>query len=369
MRFHVTTSLLALFLGCATTMGMSETEARQQFAKADIVLWPPGTEADAYSPPYSYLKRGPDGAFKLYLRHKSLTNLSVLAGMPISDLRLRTPRVQDLAPLSRLPLVKLSLTCHPDADISPLQGRAIRSLAIEYMRVRDLAFLKGMPLEKLWFNPYIVTNGIDIVVSNPKLDHIVTCSPHDDRQSWNRKAFLARQRRWNFRSDSTGPPPERSAILTSPVSVCATTFAGYTMAREWELTVLPNGKLFFVTAERGEGGKRVPREQMASLSEEQLQALRRCIARNSYHTLGSIYGDNIVDASSRSLSVRVGNYQQTVTIQAFHNRLNGNDPQLADAKRLLRIWQMIESLVRLPDECIDFSKEDKKVMEWKAPNK
>jgi hypothetical protein len=97
--------------------------------------------------------------------------------------------------------------------------------------------------------------------------------------------------------------------------------------------------------------------------------LRQCIASNAYHTLDSIYGDNIIDASSRTLSIRVGNCQRTIKIRAFHNRVVGNDPQLVAAKRLLRIWQMIQSFVTVPQECLDFAEEDQKVMEWKAPNK
>jgi hypothetical protein len=141
------------------------------------------------------------------------------------------------------------------------------------------------------------------------------------------------------------------------------------MAREWELTVLADGRLFFVTHHRGDDGKRTSREHTASLSKDQLHALRQCIASNAYHTLDSIYGDNIIDASSRTLSIRVGNCQRTIKIRAFHNRVVGNDPQLVAAKRLLRIWQMIQSFVTVPQECLDFAEEDQKVMEWKAPNK
>lgn len=369
MRLLIASGLAVLLIGCVTASAMSDGEARQKLAKAGIVLWPPDREADPYSPPYSYLKQEKDGTFRLYLRDESLADLSVLAGVPISDLHLRAPRVRDLAPLAQLPLMKLSLTCHPETTISPLRGRAIRSLDIAYMGVRDLAPLKGMPLEELWFNPYIVTNGMDIVVSNPELDYIVTCSPHDDRQSWNRETFLAKQERWGFRPDSTGHPPDQSAILTSSLSVCATTFAGFTTARQWELTVLPDGRLFFLTHDYGDDGKHTPRERTVSLSTNQLQALRQCIASNAYHTLESIYGDNIIDASSRTLCIRVGNQQRTIKIQAFHNRLNGNDPQLLDAKRLLRVWQMIQSFVTLPQDCLDFAEDDQKVMEWKAPNK
>ena len=369
MRLLIASVAVVLLIGSVTASAMSDADARQKLAKAGIVLWPPDKEADPYSPPYSYLEQEKDGTFTLYLRDESLADLSVLSGVPISDLHLRAPRVRDLAPLAQLPLIKLSLTCHPEAAISPLRGKAIRSLDIAYMGVRDLAFLKGMPLEELWFNPYVVTNGMDIVVSNPQLDHVVTCSPHDDRQSWNHETFLAKQERWGFRPDSTGPTPDQSTILTSSVSVCATTFAGYTTAREWELTVLPDSKQFFVKNDYGDDSKRVPREHGLSLSEDQMQELRRCIATNGYHTLDLIYGDNIIDASSRTLSVRVGNFQRTIKIQDFHNRLNQNDPQLLHAKRLIRIWQMIQSFVKLPDDCLDFSEDDQKVMEWKAPNK
>ncbi len=369
MRRLIAIGFVVVVVGCVTASAISDDAARQMLAKARIVLWPPDREADPYSPPYSYLKQEKDSTFRLYLRDESLVDLSVLAGVPISDLHLRAPRVRDLAPLAELPLTKLSLTCHPEVAISPLRGKAIRSLDIAYMRVRDLAPLKDMPLEELWFNPYIVTNGMDTIISNPQLDYVVTCSPHDDRQSWNRETFLAKQERWGFRPDSTEPPPDQSTILTSSVSVCATTFAGFTTARQWELTVLPDGRLFFLTDDYGDDGKRTPRERTVSLSTDQLRALRQCIVSNAYHTLDSVYGDSIIDASSRTLSIRVGNHQRTIKIQAFHNRLVGNDPQLLDAKRLLRVWRMIQSFVTLRQGCLAFADEDQKVMEWKAPNR
>lgn len=306
------------------------------------------------------------GYFRLYIRSDSLTNVSVLSSMPISNLSLECPQLVDLTPLSQLPLTELSLECHPNADISFVRGKRLRSLDIAYMQVRDLSVVKGMPLEKFWFNPYIVTNGLDLVAASPRLDTIVTCTSDDNRQCWSRKAFVAKQEFWGFRPDSAGEPPTAAAILSEPLSLYMTTYAGYTGAREWEFTVQASREAVLTVDDYCSSTAK--RTKSMRLSAEQIAALRNTIAENSFYTLETSYGDNIIDASSRALSVRVGPYQRTILIRDFHNRLVANDSQLASAKQLLKIWGTLVSVANIPQDCLDWTEDDAKVLEWKAPN-
>lgn len=370
MRHLASIIVIVLLVGGARAHGLTEAEARHQLATAGIALWPAGVKADSYRPPYSNLQQEPDGTLRLYLRDKTLTDLSVLADIPISSLYLDTPQVKDLTPLSRLPLVTLTLRCHPDADVSPLRGKQLRSLSISGMQVHDLSFLRGMPLEQLGFNPYIVTNGLDIVTSLPHLDSIGTMVDGGDGQGWTKAAFGLKLRHGGFRPDTTiGPPPDTASVLSAPILVTLTTHAGYVpVPVDWDLTILSNRMVLLMIRDWGEGGVSMIPVKRSMLSVAQLQTLRRCLADSGYFSLPRVLGDDTLDSSSRTVSVRVGDYQRTIIIRDLSSRLVHNDPQLADAKRLITVWQVILSFVELPKGCLDFSEEDRAVMKWGGPN-
>ena len=362
--------VIVLLVGCARTHCQTEAEARHQLATAGIALWPAGAKADSYRPPYSNLRQEPDGTLRLYLRDKTLSDLSVLAGIPISSLYLDTPQVKDLTPLSRLPLVTLTLRCHPDADVSPLRGKPLHSLYLGSLPVRDLSFLNGMPIKKLWFNPYVVTNGLDFVVNAPHLNYIVTCTEDDTSQAWTKAAFRLKLQQGGFRPDTTvGAPPDTAAILSAPVSVNLTSdLVLVSGKRNWDLSISSDGMVLLMIHDCGEGGVPVIPVKHFKLSAAQLQALRRCLADSGYFSLPRVLGDDTLDSSSRTVSVRVGDYQRTIIIRDLSSRLVHNDPQLADAKRLITVWQVIRSFVELPKGCLDFSEEDRAVMKWGGPN-
>ena len=351
---------LLILVQCSTAFCMSEAEMRQKLANSGIPLWPANVEADPYNPPYSYLKPVSNNLFQLYVRNRSITNINVLAGMPISDLYLDTPKVKDLTPLASIPLTVLTLICSSNADISPLRGKPLVSLGIGELRVPDLSIIKDMPLKKLWFNPEVVTNGMDVVATMRDLDRIDT-SP--EGQSWSMKAYTKRLQLWGFRTDSAGMKPASSNILYKPISIRVTTYPGYTTARPWEMIILPSGETHFEIQDYGCDDKKAS-EPVATLSVEQMSELRKSIIDNNYFSLPPVIGDDIIDASSRSLSIRVGDYQQSITIKALHNRIVSNDPQIVIAKRVVAIWQKIGSLVKIPQNCKEFSDEDQMGALW-----
>ena len=111
-----------------------------------------------------------DGTFSVDLSKLPISDLSMLAGLPVSFLDLERCPVSDLAPLAGLPLHKLHIMetqvsdlralanaplegldargC-PIEDLRPLQGRPLSQLDISATKVRDLAPLRGAPLKWL----------------------------------------------------------------------------------------------------------------------------------------------------------------------------------------------------------------------------
>jgi len=357
MKF-ILVSILLILVYCETSFCMSETEIRKKLADAGITLWAANVEEDAYKPPYSFLKPLSNNLFRLYLRNESISDISVLAKMPISNLYLDTPKVKDLTPLARMPLTDLRLICCSNADISPIRGKPLVSLGIDEIQVPDLSVIKGMPLKDLWFNPDVVTNGMDVIATMPKLEYIYT------GQRWSMKSFTKRLQLWGFRSDSKGKKPETSDILNKPISIRMTTYTGFTSALPWELIILPSGEAYLQVNDNDDSAS----EKRTTLTVDQMNALRKCIITNEYFSLPTVMGDNVVDASSRSLSIRVGDYQHSITIQSLINRLVSNDPQLVVAKKAVAIWKQIGSMVKVPKNYMEFISEDQSVMDWKMPN-
>jgi len=70
-------------------------------------------------------------------------------GRNIGLVALGDPAIEDISPLSGLPLQVLELAGCRVQDISPLEGMSLRVLGLEETGVRDISVLKGMPLMEL----------------------------------------------------------------------------------------------------------------------------------------------------------------------------------------------------------------------------
>lgn len=70
-------------------------------------------------------------------------------GQTIGLVALGDPAVEDISPLSGLPLQVLELAGCRVEDISPLEGMSLRVLGLEGTGVRDISVLRGMPLMEL----------------------------------------------------------------------------------------------------------------------------------------------------------------------------------------------------------------------------
>jgi len=78
-----------------------------------------------------------------------VSDLSPLSELSLTALDVRKTQVSDLAPLKRMPLVRLNCSDTKVADLSPLAGKLLRNLGVRRTAVSDLSPLKNMPLREL----------------------------------------------------------------------------------------------------------------------------------------------------------------------------------------------------------------------------
>ena len=91
-----------------------------------------------------------DGSITWWLNSQpKLTDLSALAGLPLTTLNLADSPVADLSPLLGMPLAELNLTHTAVVNLAPLQGMPLRRLNLTGLTAPSLAPLAGAPLEGL----------------------------------------------------------------------------------------------------------------------------------------------------------------------------------------------------------------------------
>ncbi len=88
----------------------------------------------------------------------ALSDLSPLAGLPLTGLWCQGNAISDLSPLKGMPLTVLSCGGTQIKDLAPLTGMKLTVLSINDTEVADLGPLEGMPLTILWCNNTKVTD-------------------------------------------------------------------------------------------------------------------------------------------------------------------------------------------------------------------
>jgi Leucine-rich repeat (LRR) protein len=76
-----------------------------------------------------------------------IRSLEPLRGMPLKHLDAGNTQIDDLRPLAGMPLIHLNLQITRVRDLSPLKGMKLRVLYLEGVGARDFSPLKGMPLD------------------------------------------------------------------------------------------------------------------------------------------------------------------------------------------------------------------------------
>lgn len=104
-----------------------------------------------------------------------VSDIRVLAGMPLRDLNLSLTRARDLSPLAGAPLVSLDINGTGATDLSPLKGAPLRTLSANLCGIADLSPLQGMPLETLSFHQATFRDLSPLKGAPLKLLYLDTC--------------------------------------------------------------------------------------------------------------------------------------------------------------------------------------------------
>jgi serine/threonine protein kinase/Leucine-rich repeat (LRR) protein len=103
-----------------------------------------------------------------------VTDLSPLKGMQLTSFGCEQSDTDDLSPLAGMPLVTLRCGASHVADLSPLRGMPIEQLTCDTPYVTDLSPLEGMPLTEIAFTPSKITRGIDVIRNMKSIKKIGT---------------------------------------------------------------------------------------------------------------------------------------------------------------------------------------------------
>jgi hypothetical protein len=118
----------------------------------------------------------PDGTWDVDLAQSTIADLSVLAGLPISELWIWETDVADLSPLRGMKLRKLHLFNTRVADLSPLKGMPLEYLNLVTTKVTDIGPVAGMPLVEIKLNDCKLLTDISPLKQCPSL-RLVTLPP------------------------------------------------------------------------------------------------------------------------------------------------------------------------------------------------
>lgn len=111
------------------------------------------------------------GLKQLSCRHKQLSDLGPLKGMPLISLDCNGSGVSDLSPLAGMKLINLSCNQTPVADLGPLRGMPLRKLDALGTKVTDLSPLQETSIKSLNFDVQIARDRA-ILKSIPTLETI-----------------------------------------------------------------------------------------------------------------------------------------------------------------------------------------------------
>ena len=120
---------------------------------------------------------------RLDLSNNPISDLSALEGMPLRELFLENTRVTDLSPIEGSPLIQIFLNKTRVSSIKPLKGMPLKNIYLPDTRVKDLSPLRGMAtLEGLWLNDTPVENieplrGLPLVTLTLRGTNVKDLSP------------------------------------------------------------------------------------------------------------------------------------------------------------------------------------------------
>jgi Leucine-rich repeat (LRR) protein len=109
---------------------------------------------------------------QLILTYTNVSDLKPLRGMPLQSLDCGVTRVTDLSPLKGMQLILFKCGWTNVSDLSPLQGMPLQMIWCDTYKISDLSALEGMPLRSVLFKLANVTRGLSVLRQMKSLDTI-----------------------------------------------------------------------------------------------------------------------------------------------------------------------------------------------------
>jgi serine/threonine protein kinase len=103
------------------------------------------------------LRRAGRRALSLKINNPEINDLAPLTGMPLSRLDASNTEIDDLAPLKEMPLVQLNLARTRIRNLAPLGGMDLKDLDLSHTDAATFGYLSRLPLEIL----NLASTGID----------------------------------------------------------------------------------------------------------------------------------------------------------------------------------------------------------------
>ncbi len=104
-------------------------------------------------------------------------DLRPLSKLPLTVLNCSNTRVETLAPLRGVGLTELDFSATPVRDIAALAAMPLEQLHCNDTRLRDLSPLRGAPLTSVWCNPPVLLAHPEVVRSWRRIEEINDAAP------------------------------------------------------------------------------------------------------------------------------------------------------------------------------------------------
>ena len=162
---------------------------------------------------------------------------------------------------------------------------------------------------------------------------------------------------------STGPTNARSEptlrqIEHDPLTIAASEVGMFQKGHSWELHVDPTGKASLKIWSSPDDKKRD-----FQLSQNQIDELRKSLAKEQFFELSNEYGGLVSDGSTTTLTVSVGKSTKSVVLRYFW--IEDGAEKLREPARAMRVLNVIRGWFNDP-EAVDLRKYDRRVLDAAA---
>lgn len=140
-----------------------------------------------------------------------------------------------------------------------------------------------------------------------------------------------------------------------PITATLTIDPGYIPLDAWTLNIRTNGQATFTRMFSSQ-------TNTLAFSAEQMSRLSALAASNGFFASSNVFGEHIIDASTRKITVASGNRSNTVEVLGLHNWAlpkHKDHTRMVEVVPTLEIWDEVESWIK-EDGIIRFRQWDMK---------